>query len=367
MNARQLKMVRQQLIVALMSASALFGCSQHEEPSPREPSIAPQEFSGLSTYPVVRQTVPQESNFDGTLEAVNQATISAQTSGRVTALPYDVGDLVPKGATVVQLTDTEQTAAVKAAEGQLRETQIRHEEAARNFKRAESVYAKKLISEADFDKAKTELSAATARLDGATASLKTAEQNLAYTNIIAPYSGILLQRHVQVGEAVSPGKPLLTGLSLEQMRISVDVPANQISALREHQSARVILPSGNSIPVESLRFPPSTQEATQSFRVLALLPKGDYTLYPGTLVKVVFVSGEAQQILIPQTAIVRRGEITAAYVLTADNRLNLRYLRLGQPGSNPELIPVLAGIAEGERVVQDPAAAANALRQRTAP
>ena len=102
---------------------------------------------------------------------------------------------------------------------------------------------------------------------------------------------------------------------------------------------------------------------THSFRVLVELPPADYGVYPGTLVKVAFVSGEEDRLLLPADAVVRRGELTGAYVVDSAGRVSLRYLRLGTPAADGS-VPVLAGLARGEKVATDPIAAGIAYRKR---
>jgi RND family efflux transporter MFP subunit len=304
-----------------------------------------------------------ETAFDGMIEAMNQATVAAQTAGRVVELPYDVGDYVRKDAVIVRFTTTEQRARTSSAEAALAEAKARLLEAQQAFDRIRDLYQRSLVAKAQFDKAAADLDSARARRDSAQAALDEARQGLAYTVIRAPYSGIVVARHVQVGETVQPGRVLMTGLSLEHLRVAVDVPQQHIGPLRKERQARVILPDGSSLEAAELRIPPSADPATHSFRVLMVLPQGEHGVFPGTLVKVAFVSGEDERLLIPAQAVVRRGEVTGAYVM--DGGIQFRYLRVGTPVRDGR-IPVLAGLSAGERVALDPVAAAIAYKQQAA-
>ena len=93
------------------------------------------------------------------------------------------------------------------------------------------------------------------------------------------------------------------------------------------------------------------------------LPKGDYDVFPGTLVKVAFVTGEEQQLLAPATAIVRRGEITGVYVKNEQGAIGFRYVRTGTPTADGR-IPVVAGLSAGEQIAVDPIAAGIAYRKQ---
>jgi RND family efflux transporter MFP subunit len=236
------------------------------------------------------------------------------------------------------------------------------EEAQKNFARAQELLDKKLIAKADFDRASAEFNAAKARLESSAAAQAEAEQNLAYTTLVAPYSGILVTRHVRVGESVAPGTPLLTGLSLAQLRVAVDIPQQHIGPLRKHRTARVQLPGGEWIAAKQLRIPPAADSNSQTFKVLVELPEIHQEVFPGTLVKVGFMSGEQQQLAVPSKALVKRGELTAVYVLPADGPMQLRYVRIGMATQSDE-VPVLAGLTNGEWIAADPVAAALAYKE----
>ena len=158
----------------------------------------------LNTFIVERARVARETAFDGTLEAIDQSTVAAQTSGRVIEVLYDVGDHVEKGAIIMRLTGNEQRARTVAAEAALAEVRTRLAEVQLNHGRIKEVYDKKLIAKADYDKAAADLSAARARVDAAQAALDQAREDLGYTVVRAPYPGIVVARRVQVGETVSP-------------------------------------------------------------------------------------------------------------------------------------------------------------------
>jgi RND family efflux transporter MFP subunit len=340
----------------LVLAATLVACS--DPPPPGKSSAAMPE---LETMVVEPAAVPRETAFDGVVEAINQATVSAQTSGRVMELPFDVGDYVEKDAVIVRFTTTEQRARSSAAEAALAEARARLSEAQLTHDRTKDLYDRKLVARDRLDRAEADLGSARARMDAAQAQLAEAREGLAYTVIRAPYAGIVVARHVQVGETVRPGQALMTGLSLEHLRVVVDIPQRHIGPLRKQRKARIILPDGVSVDAAELRMPPGADPATHSFRVLVTLPPGDHGVFPGTLVKVAFVTGEDKGLLVTSSAIARRGEVDGVYVI-GDGGIEFRYLRLGIPLSD-QRVPVLAGLVAGERVALAPEAAARAYQQ----
>jgi RND family efflux transporter MFP subunit len=349
-------------LAAALAAAIVSACSGPSDPGPE--AGGDDASAGLATVVVNPARVARETAFDGAVEAQNQSTVAAQTSGRVVELPYDVGDHVEKGAVIVRFTATEQRAKQQALGASAAEAQARLAEAQLAYDRTRDVYERKLIAKAQFDKAQADLDAARARAESTRAQLVEAREGVGYTTIVAPYAGIVVARHVQLGETVSPGKPIMTGLSLEHLRVVVEIPQQHIGPLRRHRKARVVMPDGRSVDASALRIPPAADPATHSFRVLVELPTDDHGVFPGTLVKVVFVSGEEERLLLPEKSVVRRGELTAAYVAGEDGRISLRYLRLGSPAADG--VPVLAGLAAGERVATDPIAAGIAYRQQPA-
>lgn len=329
------------LIVVFSSVIFLSACS--EEPTA---PVAPKKIPELASIQLNTQITAQEVRYDGVIEAINQATVSAQTSGRILEIPVDVGDYVAKGDLIIRFTDTEQKARAASAQAQFTEAQAQ-------YTRMQEMLAKKLIAKADFDKSE-------AAFKSAEAALREAEQNLAYTAIYAPYSGIVVSRAVNVGETVAPGKALMTGLSLEQLRAQVDIPQQHIGPVRKYKQARIYLADGTILESSDLRIPPSADSQTHSFKVLVNLPEGDHQLFPGTFVKIAFVTGEQEQLLIPASSVSKRGEVSGVYVIK-ENALEFRQLNLGSLTSNKDY-PIRAGASAGEKIATDPIAAANAYK-----
>ncbi len=314
----------------------------------------------LATVTVEYEKAPRERVWDGTVEAVNQATVSAQTSGRVAEIFYDVDDFVAAGAPIMRFTDTEQRAALDSARAALEEAEARAAEAESEFTRVASMFENGTVARARYDQARANRDAAVARLESARAGLVHAEQQLEYTLVRAPYAGIVSRRHVEVGELVRPGAPLMSGLSLEHVRVLVDVPQSMLEPIRDIGKANVYV-EDRTIAVESLTFFPVADAATNTFRVRAGLPAAGVTLYPGTFVKVGFVVGETERLLVPASSVVRRSELTAVYVVGSDT-VTLRQIRPGRRYG--QQIEVLAGLEAGEAIAADPVAAGVYLQQR---
>ena len=317
----------------------------------------------LETSLVERSVAPRERILDGTVEAVHQATMSAQTAGRIAEVFFDVDDYVQAGEAIVRFTNVEQQSALRAARAALNEAQARASQAEEEFRRVAGLFEAESASRREYDQALAARDAARARVDAAESSVDAAEQQFEYTLVRAPYAGIVTERHVEVGEAVGVGQPLMSGLSLEALRVVVDLPQQVAAKVREHQKAYVLTDEGRVAATKVTIFP-FAHEASNTFRVRLELPEGQFALYPGMFVKAAFVTGEAQRLLVPSSALLRRSEVIGVYVVDEEQRVRLRQVRVG--GTFDNRTEILAGLREGERVAADPVRAGIFLKTRSA-
>jgi len=342
--------VRMTLLLA-----ALFSLAACGNKPPAKTSTAPAPK--LSSVTVQPTDARREQSWDGVVEAVNQATLYAQTSGRVVELPYDVNDFVKKGDVVVRFTDVEQKSARRQAQARLASARASYNEAEASYRRVAEVYARKLVAKADYDQALARRDAARAALNEAEAGLREVGQKLDYTTVRAPYDGYVSKRWVQVGEAVQPGQPLVSGVSLKQLRVSVQVPQSAVEAIRKYHGAQILL-GGKRLKVDKVIVFPYADPDTHTFNVRLELDGEHAGLYPGMTVKVAFAVGEAKPLLVPETALWHQGEVTGLFVLGKQG-VSLRQVRIGDRFG--DRVEVLSGLSAGEQVATDPAAAARWL------
>lgn len=308
----------------------------------------------LKTSTVELSEAPRERMLDGTVEAVNRATMSAQTAGRIAEVFFDVDDYVQPGEPIVRFTNVEQQSGLRQAQAALAEARARSNQADEEFRRAEGLFEAQSASKREYDQALAARDAARARVEAAASSVDAAEQQFEYTLVRAPYAGIVTDRHVEVGETVGIGQPLMSGLSLEALRVVVDLPQQVAAKVREFRKAYVLTDEGRIEATEVTIFP-FAHAASNTFRVRLELPEGQFALYPGMFVKVAFVTGEARRLLVPTSALLRRSEVTGVYVVDDEDEIRMRQVRVG--GTFDDLTEILAGLHEGERVAADPVAA----------
>jgi RND family efflux transporter MFP subunit len=342
--------------IGFAALAAVASASAERQPAP--------SADGLATMVVAAQAAPTERMLDATVEAVNQSTVSAQTAGRVEAIFFDVNDAVPAGALLIRIRSTEQAASLTQAQAALKEATAREAEAQTRYERISDMYQRRVVAKATYDEASAARDAAVARLIAARAGLEAAREGVAYTEIRAPYTGVVTQKHVQVGEAVAPGTPLMTGASLDELRVVAEIPQSVIDQVRSARKAAVYV-DGRRIESAGITIFPAAQPETNTFRARIDLPKGVQALSPGMFVKVGLIVGESERMLVPRSAVVQRSEMRGVYVVAPDGRVSLRQVRLGHVRG--EQVEILAGLADGERVALDPVAAGMKARQPAKP
>lgn len=339
--------VRQALCWASFCLS-LAGCSAGDHPQP-----AIDANKELKIYEMVLEKMPLERKVDGTIEAINQATVSAQTSGRVIELFYDVNDFVPAGAVIMRLRATEQRAGMQQAQAALQEAMTRDAEAKQQFSRIEGLYKEKVATKQEFDNALANRDAVSAKLESARAAIAVAREGVAYTEVRAPYAGIVTKRLVQVGETVQPGTPLMSGVSLQYLRVNLDLPQSIVEKVRTIKKAAIYV-GDKRVEANSFTLFPEADLNTHTFHARANLPADATDLHPGMFVKVGLMVGESERLLIPQSALVMRSEVAGAYVVDQSGQRHLRQLRVGERLG--ERVEVLAGLSAGDKVVLNPVA-----------
>ncbi|MDQ7049275.1 MAG: efflux RND transporter periplasmic adaptor subunit [Enterobacterales bacterium] len=332
----------------------------------------------IETTKVQALTLDHRIAIDAKVESVNQTTLTAQTSGQIAAIYFDGGDHVKAGSILLKLKDKNQKAGYQAAEAALKATKTELNDAKRSFERTKSIFAKKLTSQESLDSAKARLNIAKANNEAAQARLNAAEEQLNYTLIEAPYSGIVLERHVNLGEIVSPGTPLFSGTSLSQIKVVAQIPQVDMPLVKHYADAIIELPRVNMVsnihlsaetPTENIHisgkaisFYAYASANSSTFKVKLKLPEQSFNLYPGMYLKTHFKIGSIKFIAVPSQAIVKRAELRAVYVQDKLGKLHLRQIRVGKT-IDQNLTQVISGLDVDEVIILNPLQAIGSLAQ----
>jgi len=332
-------------------------------------TVVQAQETNLKYFTVQYQTLPRYQTFDARIEAIRRATVSAETNGVISEINFDVDDYVKAGSVLVRITDVSTRAKLSGVEANVSEAQAQYNVAKTEFDRIEKVFKQQLVSQSAYDKANAELNAALQRLTAAKAKVKEVLEQLRYTVVKAPFSGLVAQRHVELGELAKVGQPLMSGYDANEFRAVTNIPQSMVQLIRSAKQASILIDTNQSEPLTSTQITvfPEADPDTHTYQVRVKLPNVPPGVYPGHFVKIQFAVGEAKKLQIPLAAVVLRSELQAVYVITpaqgkASERINLRQIRIGKHNPN-NTVDVLAGLNPGESIALDPIQAAVYLKE----
>ncbi len=317
-------------------------------------------FSGLALAAVAALAVPQVPvvtlgaqkvstgyEIDGVVEAVRQATVSAQATGRVATLQVKVGDKVRAGQVLATIDDRDTQTGVARSQAQVAQSEAELANAHANVQRARALRQQGFVSQAALDAAESQFKAAQAVRAGAGAGVQQARLAQSFTQVTAPFDGYVLETLVQAGDLAVPGKPVATVYAPQPLRVMVQVPASMAQMARTAKSIELQVGDAWVQPAAQqgvTAADPVSQTLTWKMDVPT---RAAAQMMPGQQTRVRFVGGSAQRMLVPQAAVLRRGELTGVYVAN-DKGFVLKAVRAG--AQHGDSVEVLAGLKAGDAV-----------------
>jgi len=345
----------------LLGLGALAGCHGHD--TPRAAAI---ETVSAQLVESRQQNVDEMIRATGTVHAQQSAVISSQVVGRIQQVLVREGDAVHAGQTLALLDDAtlrtqvaQAEAGVKAAENQQAAVESNAKLATSTLDRYKQLQAQKSVSPQEMDEVTRRAEAAAAQVDAVRAQAEAAKAQesgartmLAYTRLIAPYSGIVTARMADPGTLASPGVPLMQVDQAGALQLESTVDQSVIQAVRKGMKVPVAI-DGTKVSMGTVQqIVPAADPGSHSFTVKIALPSTDQ-LRSGMYGTAQFANGTRQAIVIPSSAVVQRGSLMCVYVLDASGLAQLRYVTLGNTQGNA--VEVLTGISAGEKLVDAPA------------
>ncbi len=317
-------------------------------------AVAGNAVEPLAVAPVQYREVEQTYSVEGLVEATRQSTVSAQIGGRVKEILFDVGSRVNKGQVILRIDERETAQALAGSNAQVSQAQATMQNAKANYERSKQLFEQKFISQSALDKAQADYQVARAQAAASEAGASQASLAHGYSSVVAPYSGVVAARLVEVGEMVMPGKPMMVGFDPSEMRVVVNVPQYKLPEIGTHPKVLVEVPSLSKwVKAASATVQPLADARTHSTQVRVYLPANEAGVYPGMFVRAHFVVGKANKLVIPASAVLHRSEVVAVYVVDEKGGVRLRQVRLGEVSAD-DSVEVLAGLNPGEQVALEP-------------
>lgn len=351
------------IIVSLVASGGLSSCSNERHTQ----AAAPETVSNVSVIVAQKTTVPDWLEAIGTVRAAQTSQVASQTVGNITEIRVHEGDRVVSGQILATIDDSQPraaleqaTAAVNAAEREVAAADSSFVLAEATLKRYQPLYEKKSVSPQEFDEIKARYQSAEARRDmaragqaQANAALTQARTSLGYTQVRAPFAGLVTEKKADAGTLASPGLPIFTIEDTRSYRLEAAVDESDIRVVHVAQSVPVLLDAlGNTeLSGKVAQIVPAADAASRSFLVKIQL-RTDARLRSGLFGRARFSRGERSTLMVPLTAITERGQLQGLYVVGLNRIAELRYVTLGQTAG--QQVEVLSGLQEGEKIVAAP-------------
>jgi RND family efflux transporter MFP subunit len=362
------------IVIPSILAAVLAACGGH----------APKQTEAASQPPVAVQTVevrtvdwPVSHETPGTVRARTATTLSSRVMGYIREIKVEPGDRVQSGQLLATIESRDLDAAVRQAqtteaEAQSGITEVENGIAAAKaqlalaqatFRRMESLHKQTSISDQEFDEATARLRTAQAALEMAQSkrsqldariaqarqSTETARVMQSFSQIHAPFSGIVTGKPAQPGQLATPGMPIITIEQAGGFRLEAPVEESLLGTIRVGQKVRVALDAWDrTVDARVDEIVPAVDAQSRSFAVKASLPSAP-NLRSGLFGRLIIDRSVRQSTVVPVNAITQHGELQSVFV-AENGAARTRMITVGARRDGQA--EVLTGLTPGERVIQ---------------
>ena len=328
---------------------------------------APETVRNVPLIEVQQKSMPDVLEAVGTMRAAQTSTLASQMMGTLVEVRAHEGDRVQRGQVLAIIDDSQPHAALDRANAadmasrqQLAAADSELALAESTLKRFQTLFDKKSVSPQEFDEVKTRQQAALARRDMARADQEQAKAAIAqattaleYTRIRAPFDGVITERKADPGTLASPGMPIFTLEDTRRYRLEASINESDLAFVRIGQLAPVLIDAlgTDPLPGKVVQIVPAADPGSRSFLIKVELP-ADSRLRSGLFGRAQFFHGERRALIVPQTAVVERGQMQGVFLLDQNKVAALHYVTLGK--SAHDQVEVLAGLQDGDLLVARP-------------
>ncbi len=351
--------MKRYLFALLLILIVITGCSRGEDSAKEEPAPL---IKGVVVGRIEPVEVDDFYETSGTVKAKTITTVSSRVMGEVLSVHVKEGDRVKKGSLLVKIDDRDLRQRLKSAEHGYREAkralEIANKEmelAERTYERYKGLYEEKVITEQEFDEISTKSEIAHKSYERAEAGLKRAKAmldeikvNLRFTDIRAPFTGVVTEKMVEVGMMAAPGTPLLKIEDNSYFLVEADVDESVFKAVNKGDRVRVRIDSVDKDIYGTISdIFPTIDPNSRTFRVKVSLK--DRALRTGLFARVYISMGSKKVILVPSSSVVKRGDLTGVYGVDDKGVVHYRLIRMGRVYKDG--VEVLSGISKGDRII----------------
>ncbi|HEU0038212.1 MAG TPA: efflux RND transporter periplasmic adaptor subunit [Verrucomicrobiae bacterium] len=289
----------------------------------------------------------------GTLSAHDEATMAAQVAGQIEKSHVDVGDRVTAGQELALIDTTSYEAFARQSAANLTKAIASAANAAQNLKRVQELQKEKIASTSDLDQAVAEAGKTQADVTAAEATDAIARLNLERSRVKAPFDAAVAARIASVGNYVGIGAPIVRLVQTDPLRLRLEAPERESSAVRVGQSVRFIVEGDTNVYTGKIaRIAPAIREADRMLQVEADVPNR-FGLRAGLFARAQIVVNEREEgVCVPAKALLVFAGLEKV-VVVKDGKAAEKTVTTGRHG--PDWVEIVSGLGAGETVVLDPA------------
>lgn len=296
----------------------------------------------------------------GNLEPLNSAAIYAQTNGYIKEWLVDIGDAVEKGQLLAILDAPELLHQLAQAKADYATALAEQQNAQSMAERSNSLMARNsgAISREEVEQRVNDAQAKTAATRAASANIQRLEALQGFTQLTAPFAGVVTSRSAQLGDLVVAGnagaRPLFTVSDTQRMRVYVRVPQSYAAQMQVGQSAHLIVPgyAERTFTAQVTRSARAVDRESGSLLVELQAENPQGILLPGAYAQVSFTLSTAHAIKVPGSAILYRDETPSVATIDSNNLVTLKPVQIGRDEGNR--VEIVAGITVDDRVIVTP-------------
>ncbi|MEQ8628280.1 efflux RND transporter periplasmic adaptor subunit [Ekhidna sp.] len=297
----------------------------------------------------------QTIQVSGRIEAVSSANISTRMMGNISGMMVKPGDKVNKGDLLVVISSADLRAKKAQVQSSIVQAESGLENAKKDYERFQVLYKKGSASKKELENMTTRYEMAQAGLEAARQMEKEVEAQFAYTNLRAPFSGVVTNTFVKEGDIANPGMPLATVEGTSAYEAAVMVPESQISKVKSGAFASVLVKSKN-LSLEGVVKEVSLSAKNTGGQYLVKIDlKEAKDILPGMFINASIATGQKSgntSPVVSENALVRNGQLTGVYTVGEENTAILRWVRTGQ--SKDGQVEILSGVKDGEQYIMKP-------------
>jgi len=325
--------MRHSLLIFTIVVTALTACGQDTPEKPKKP----KKSHFVETALVSLSSAPLEFTRTGTLSAKREVKIIAREEGVITELPLYEGDTVKKGELLASLDDT-------LLRAELSRAKALHTKAKQDLTRAQALYKQKLGSEENLNTAQVALKIASA-------DEKLLTTRLAYTQITAPFDGVVSKRMLEPGNVAQRYTHLLTLTDLRSLITEVSISELLLTQITKNSPVKVGIDAlGNQLFTGHVsRIHPSLNPQTRQATVEIEMTPAPQGARPGQFCRVLFQTSQGERLIIPFKALRRDEKSEFVFVVNDDNKIKRQDVVTGIRIN--EQIAVMQGLQSGQQVV----------------